>query len=132
VYSPAGTMFAPALSLADREQQQQHIFTPASAKPAPVQCCAHHCSVYGAARHTHTHAHKGAHTHTHARVHKGTHIYIHQEPVSIIFFGVTCRLRYKLHIQNPDVNVIDWYINESILRGSGGGGREILGGCSRI
>jgi len=52
VASP-GTMLAPALST-DREQQQQHIPTPASAKDALAQQHAHHCSVCGAARHTHT------------------------------------------------------------------------------
>ena len=55
-----GTMLAPAL-LAKREQQQQHFLTPASAKAAPAQCHAHHCSICGAVRHTH----RGEHTHTH-------------------------------------------------------------------
>jgi len=44
-------MLAPTLST-DREQQQQHNFTPASAKDALVQHHAHHCSVCGATRHT--------------------------------------------------------------------------------
>jgi hypothetical protein len=47
------TMLAPALST-DREQQQQHILTPASAKDALAQHHAHHFSICGATRHTHT------------------------------------------------------------------------------
>ena len=52
VASP-GTMLAFALST-DREQQQQHILMPASAKDALAQHHAHHCSVCGVTRHTHT------------------------------------------------------------------------------
>ena len=52
VASP-GTKLAPALST-DGDQQQQHILTPASAKDALAQHHVHHCSVCGAARHTHT------------------------------------------------------------------------------
>ena len=52
VASP-GTMLAPALST-DREQQKQHILTPASAKDALAQHHTHYCSVCGAERHTHT------------------------------------------------------------------------------
>ena len=52
VASP-GTMLAPAFST-DRELQQQHILTPALAKDTLAQHHAHHCSVCGAARHTHT------------------------------------------------------------------------------
>jgi len=59
--------------LADREQK--HIFTPASANPAPAQCHAHHCSVCGAARHTHRRAR--THTHTHVREHTHTHTHTH-------------------------------------------------------
>ena len=56
-------MLAPALST-DREQQQQHILTPALAKDPLAQHHAHHCSVCGAERHTHRATH--AHTRTHA------------------------------------------------------------------
>jgi hypothetical protein len=77
-----GTMLTPALST-DREQQQQHILTPASAKAAPALRHAHHCSVCGVARHTqthtYTHAHAHAHTHTQtrARIHTGAHTHRH-------------------------------------------------------
>ena len=76
VASP-GTMLAPALST-DREQQQQYIPTPASAKDALAQHHAHHCSVCGAARHTHRHTHMCAHTHTltRMRMRMRTHIQI--------------------------------------------------------
>ena len=30
-------------------------------------------------------------------------------------------LKYKLHNRNPDARAMNWYINESILRGSKGG-----------
>ena len=66
-----GTMLAPAL-LTDREQQQQHVLTPESAKDAPVQRHAH-CSVCGAARHTHRRTHTHTHTHTHIHTHIHTH-----------------------------------------------------------
>ena len=63
VASP-GTMLTPALS-ADREQQQQHILTPASVKAAPAQHQAHHRSMlWGSKAHTQAHTHR--HTHTHA------------------------------------------------------------------
>ena len=76
-----GTMLTPALST-DREQQQQHILTPASAQAAPAQRHAHHCSICGAARHTHTRAHTRAHaqtvcTHTHTHTHVHTHAHAH-------------------------------------------------------
>jgi len=77
VASP-GTMLAPALST-DREQQQQHIHTPASAKDALVQHHAHHCSVCEAARHTqqaskHIRAHTRTHTHIlHTRMYTYKH-----------------------------------------------------------
>jgi len=66
VASP-GTNVAPALST-DWGQQHQHILTPASAKDAPAQRQAPHCSICGAARrtHRHTHAHMRAHTHIHS------------------------------------------------------------------
>jgi hypothetical protein len=55
----------------------------------------------------------------------------------IITFGVTCRLKYKLHIRILTLRFIDWYINELILRGSEGCGgsrgvRGIFGKCCRI
>ena len=83
ILASPGTMLAPALST-DREEQQQHILTPASAKAAPAQCHAHHCSICGAVRHTqaclhtrahmctHTHAHAYAQTHRHTRAHTYT------------------------------------------------------------
>jgi len=47
----------------------------------------------------------------------------------IITFGVTCRLKYKLHIRILTLRFIDWYINELILRGSGfWGGRGGVSG----
>jgi hypothetical protein len=71
VASP-GTMLAPALST-DREEQQQHVLTPASAKATPAHRHAHHCSICGAARHTSrracTHALMCTHTHTLTRTH---------------------------------------------------------------
>jgi len=86
IVASSGTMLAPALSK-DREQQQQHILTPALAKAAPAQRHAHHCSICGAVRHTHahtptrahthTHANTHTHTHAHARIHTGAHTYIH-------------------------------------------------------
>jgi hypothetical protein len=70
------TMLAPALST-DREEQQQHILTIASAKATPAQYHAHHHSIRGAARHTHmracTHVHTYAHTCTHTHVHTHAH-----------------------------------------------------------
>jgi hypothetical protein len=53
IMASPGTTLAAALST-DKEQQQQHILTPASAKAAPAQRHAHHCSICGAVRHTHT------------------------------------------------------------------------------
>ena len=77
-----GHLLAPALS-ADREQQQHNLT--ASAKAAPAQCSAHHCSICGAARHTHRRAHTRAHacarthmhTNTRARIETGVHMHIH-------------------------------------------------------
>jgi hypothetical protein len=85
ILASPGTMLASALTT-DREQQEQHILTPASAKAAPAQCHAHHCSICGAARHTQAHTHAcvhtykykraqlltGAHTHVHMHTHKHT------------------------------------------------------------
>ena len=106
---------APALST-DREQQKQHILTPVSAKATPAQCHAHHCSICGAARHTHsracTHAHMctrthiqtqmcvcihtGAHTHTHARAQNtGTHAHTHTRARA---HTLTCTHAYTLYI----------------------------------
>jgi len=60
--------------LADREKQQQHTLTPASAKPVPAQRHAHHCSVWRAKRqHTGEHAHTRTHTCTHTHTHTHTH-----------------------------------------------------------
>ena len=90
VASP-GTMLAPAL-LTDREQQQQHVLTPASAKAAPAQRHAHtplqhlcgskaHTCTHTTRAHTYTlacmltHTHMRTHTHTHARTH--AHTYTH-------------------------------------------------------
>ena len=98
VASP-GTVLAPALAT-DREQQQQHILTPKSAKAAPAQRHAHYCSAhshtcahtykhrrmceYTQARihtrvHTYTRTNTQAHTHTHtyARIHPRTHTHTH-------------------------------------------------------
>jgi len=69
-------MPAPAL-LTDREQQQQHIFMPASAKAAPAQRHAHHCSICGAVRHTHTERHMHTHVHTHIYAHTHAHAHTH-------------------------------------------------------
>jgi hypothetical protein len=77
IVASSGTMLAPALST-DGEQEQQHILTPASAKTAPAQRHAHHCSICGAVRHTHIQTqtrariHTGAHTHIHMYTHKHT------------------------------------------------------------
>ena len=78
-----GTMLAPAL-LTYREKQQQHILTPASAKTAPAQRHAHHCSICGAVKHTQAHirthnSHTRMHTHIHkrARILTGAHTHIH-------------------------------------------------------
>ena len=58
--------------LADREQQQQEQHT---LTPAPAQRRAHHCSVCGAARHTHRQActHSFVHMHMHTHTHTQTH-----------------------------------------------------------
>ena len=79
IMASPGTMLAPTLST-DREQQQQHILTPASAKDALAQHHAYHCSVCGAARHTHTgwHAHMRTHTHTYTYTHAGTHTHTYK------------------------------------------------------
>jgi hypothetical protein len=78
ILASPGTMLAPALST-DREQHQQYILTPASAKAAPAQRHARHCSICGAVRHTHrracTHAHTHAHRCTHTRMRMHTHIH---------------------------------------------------------
>jgi hypothetical protein len=89
-------MLAPALST-DREQQQQHILTPASAKAAPAQrgastplqhlwgskahaqrnTCTHkHTHTH---THTHTYTHAHAHTHTNTNVHAHTHTHAHAQ-----------------------------------------------------
>jgi hypothetical protein len=65
-------MLAPVL-LADREQQQQQILTPASAKATPAQRHAHHCSICGAARRTRAHRYIHTHTYTHACAHAHTY-----------------------------------------------------------
>jgi len=91
-----GTMLTPALST-DREQQQQHILTPASAKAAPAQrgastplqhlwgskahaqrnTCTHkHTHTH---THTHTYTHAHAHTHTNTNVHAHTHTHAHAQ-----------------------------------------------------
>ena len=87
VASP-GTMLAPALST-DREQQQQHILTPASAKPAPELRHAHqhlwgskahtqaHTRTHNANAHMHTHQHTRVHTHTHTHKHTDTRTHAH-------------------------------------------------------
>jgi hypothetical protein len=76
IMASLGTMLAPALST-DREEQQQHILALASAKAIPAQRHAHHCSICGAARDTHTHRRACTHahmcTHTHAHTHAHTH-----------------------------------------------------------
>jgi len=68
ILASPGNMLAPALST-DREQQQQHILTPASA-----QCHAHHCSICGAVRHTRRDTCTHTRTHTHTLTHMHTHI----------------------------------------------------------
>ena len=93
ILASPGTMLASALTT-DREQQEQHILTPASAKAAPAQCHAHHCSICGAARHTQAHTHAcvhtykykraqlltGAHTHVHMHTHKYTRAHTYKRP----------------------------------------------------
>ena len=64
IVASTGTMLAPVL-LADREQQQQHILTPASANDAPAQRHTHQCSKCEAARHTRTHTHTLTHAYAH-------------------------------------------------------------------
>ena len=78
IVASLGTMLALAL-LKDREQQQQHIFTPALAKDALAQHHARHCSVCGGSKaHTYrlarTYAHTHAHKHIHTRMRTHTHI----------------------------------------------------------
>jgi hypothetical protein len=63
----------PIPNFVDMEQQQQHILTPASAKAAPAQRRARHCSVCGAARHTHAHTYTHIHSHACARAHTYKH-----------------------------------------------------------
>jgi hypothetical protein len=76
-------MLAPALST-DREQQQQHILTPASAKAAPAQRGAstplQHLwgSKAHAQRNTCTHKHTHTHTHTHIHACACAHTYKHK------------------------------------------------------
>ena len=78
ILASPGTMLAPAPFSTDRKQQKQHILTPVSAKATPAQRHAHHCSICGAARHTHTdvpaQTHTCARTHTHTRMRTCTHI----------------------------------------------------------
>jgi len=57
----------------NREQQQQHFLTPISAKAAPAQRHAHHCSICGAVSHTQAHTPTHAHTHLHACTHTYKH-----------------------------------------------------------
>ena len=84
-----GTWLVPALST-DREQQQQHILMPASAKAAPAQRHASAASVWQQGTHirlarTYAHTHTHTYTYTHARAHKrpqmpkhtGTHTCTH-------------------------------------------------------
>ena len=65
-----GTMLAPALST-DREQQQQHILTPASTKDALAQHHAHAPlqRLWGSKAHTYRLARTYAHTHAHIDIH---------------------------------------------------------------
>ena len=88
VLKPSSDILAsPGTCLLNREKQKQHILTPVSAKATPAQRHAHHCSICGAARHTHrracTHAHvctpTHAHTHAHAHTykHKRAHTHTH-------------------------------------------------------
>jgi hypothetical protein len=75
ILASPGTMLAHVLSTDREQQQQQHILTLASAKATPAQHHVHHCSICGAARHTHTDvpAHTRTHTHTCARTHMHVH-----------------------------------------------------------
>jgi len=108
VASP-GTMLAPALST-DREQQQQHILKPASAKDALAQHHARHCSVCEAARHTHqgsTHirAHTRTHTQTHAHAHIHTHAHIQIQMCTKSYIRTQAHAQTQTHaraqIQTP-------------------------------
>ena len=107
-----GTVLAPALST-DREQQKQHILTPASVKDALAQHHANHYSVFGAARHTHiqastrirAHIRTPAHTHTHAHnyTHTNTHAREHSQARTRMY---TCartntQTHARAHIQTP-------------------------------
>ena len=111
VASP-GTMLAPALSTDREQQQQQHILVPASAKDALAQHHAHHCSVCGAARHTHqASTHIRAHTHTYAYTHTHAHTYTHTD-TNARDYSQACTRTYtctrtntqthaRAHIQTP-------------------------------
>jgi len=61
----------------DKEQQNQHILAPASAKATPAQHHVHHCSICGAARHTQTCLHTRTHVHVHTRTHACAHTCTH-------------------------------------------------------
>ena len=56
-------------------KQQQHILIPDSAKDAPAKHHAHHCSVCGAARHTHRHTHTHSRMRTHRQIQKRARIH---------------------------------------------------------
>jgi len=85
--------------LTDREQQQQqqHILTPASAKPVPAQRHVHHFSVCEAARHTHALTHMRACAHKHTRTHMGKHSYTHVHTYTHIHTHAHAHIRTQTH-----------------------------------
>jgi hypothetical protein len=105
-------MLAPALAT-DREQQKQHILTPASVKDALAQHHANHYSVFGAARHTHiqastrirAHIRTPAHTHTHAHnyTHTNTHAREHSQARTRMYTSArtNTQTHARAHIQMP-------------------------------
>jgi hypothetical protein len=78
IMASLGTMLAPALST-DREQQQQHILTPASTKDALAQHHAHAPlqRLWGSKAHTYRLALTYAHIHAHIEIHTHAHTYTH-------------------------------------------------------
>ena len=87
VASP-GTMLAPALST-DREEQQQHVLTPASAKPAPAQRHSHRTlqQLWGSKAQSRAYTHVCAHTHIHKDGHACTRMHTHTNVARVMGFA---------------------------------------------
>ena len=120
-----GVMLAPALST-DREQQQQHILTPALAKAAPAQRHAHHCSTYAHAyvcAHTYRHArariHTGVHAYTRAHTHSHAHMHMHAHVTRVMgFANFSASLATLPHLSNLALNFQFAICNSQFARGS--------------